>query len=166
MNDKAKRILENAIKDDDPKAISIVFKDLSVELSISNGYLTDFAISQGFNTEIYGDEDSIEIVYPYGKRAIRIDVESNAEENDNLLEEFNKEVTEKYLERLISKKLSVDELRQFVSSLLDYINSLTDKRANEIIQKIKELLRGELLEFNVVDVVEVFGDDDIDDEEG
>ena len=166
MNNNAKKFLGRILRDDDPKSLTLVLKDLSATLGFTNGQLTDFMISQSFNIEIHGDDDAIEIVYPHNGRAIRISVEADAEEIDKLLAYFNEKVVQKYKEKIESKTLNESEAKEIVSSLLDYIDTLTDSRAHDMILKLKGLLKNETLEFEIHDVVEVFGDDDIPDEEG
>jgi len=163
MTNDVNRILKNLFIDDALKTIEIVFKQVSMTLTLSNIYLTDFAISKGFDVEIYGDDDSIEIVYPRGKRGIRIDVEADAEEIDRLLDDFNKEMAEKYKEKIQNKTFNETDIRNYINALLDYINSLTDNRANDLIQSIKEPTRGEILEFKVLDAVETVADDEEED---
>ena len=164
MTNDVNRILKNLFIDDALKTIEIVFKQVSMTLTLSNIYLTDFAISKGFDIDIYGDDDNIEIVYPRGKRGIRINVEVDTEGIDRLLDDFNKDVAEKYKEKIQNKTFDDTDIRDYINALLDYINSLTDNRVNDLIQSIKELTRGEILEFKVVDAVETVADDDEEDD--
>jgi len=166
MNNKAKKFLGKIMRDEDLKSLVLSVKGFSALLSYSHGLLTEFAIDEPFKIEIHGDSDVIEIVYPHGRRAILITVEADVEEYDDLLEEFNKDVAEKYKEKIENKTLNDSEAKEYLSSLLDYINRLTDKRANDLIEKLKDLLKNEVLELEIHDVVEVFSEDDIDDDEG
>jgi len=107
---------------------------------------------------ITGDKDKIEVIYDKGIRNVVVSAENVDFEND-LLTTFNREVNTKYKEKIESGKISEDEIREYLNSLLDYIDRLTDKRAQDILQKLKEAVKGEIKELKVSDVEELKEED-------
>lgn len=111
---------------------------------------------------VAGNWDRIDVIYNKGDFDVVVSAQiGDAEFKGSVLDDFNNEVNEKFIDKIEDGKISIDEIREYLNALLDYVNKLTDSRAQDWIEKIKEETKGEISEPKVEDVVEAKEEEEI-----